>query len=555
MKFILHSEIDAAYIRDNLGKPEYSYYFVLKAFLPAFERLGTVELVRNPAEDVDRIYEACVASGEDCVFVSFSPPHLVALGLKCPTILVIAWEFSSLPDGSWAPDDPRQDWRYVFGKLRCVVSLSTHTAHVVKVAMGEDFPIFAIPAPIYDRIPDLTGPTRGGEPLATTLRVRGAVFDSRDYELSPDKVLTPTFPFPLVRPTASEEAAAREREEAEARKLEQELAAACRAEEEALADAVTRPGLRFRLAVTKRHLLEWYREVVRDLLPAALARLVGRIGGWGEIFYRRLIGEHSLPPPPPPPPLPPELEVSLRGVIYTAVLNPTDGRKNWHDILTAFCWAFRDVEDATLVLKMIKSDPTSYRRDLFFIMCRLAPFKCRVVTVDGFLDNAEYNRLIGLTNYYVNASSAEGLCMPLMEFMSAGKPAIAPRHTAFADYVDDSAVFIVKATPELTVWPVDPAHRYSTMCQRIHWETLVAAFEQSYRLATEAAPQYSKMGSNAADAMRRYCSDEAVTARVRVALDQVLGTGSGQSEKIGQVPLPQKSGVPVQRSVLEAGAS
>jgi hypothetical protein len=34
-----------------------------------------------------------------------------------------------------------------------------------------------------------------------------------------------------------------------------------------------------------------------------------------------------------------------------------------------------------------------------------------------------------------------------------------------------------------------------------------------------------------------------------------LGTGAGQSEKIGQVPLPQKSGVPVQRSVLEAGAS
>jgi glycosyltransferase involved in cell wall biosynthesis len=174
--------------------------------------------------------------------------------------------------------------------------------------------------------------------------------------------------------------------------------------------------------------------------------------------------------------------------------------------------------------------------------------------VDGFLDNAEYNQLMGLTHYYVNASSAEGLCMPLMEFMSAGKPAIAPCHTAFADYVEDSAVFIVKATPELTVWPVDPGHRYSTMCHRIHWETLVAAYEQSYRLATEAAPQYSKMGSNAADAMRRYCSDEAVTARLRIALDQVLGTGSGQSGTIGQVPLPQKSGMPVQRSVLEAGA-
>src|SRR6185437_12285025 len=155
MKFILHSGIDAASIRGSLGKSEYSYYFVLKAFLPAFERLGTVELVGNPSEDVDPIYEACAARGEHCVFVSFSPPHLVALGLKCPTVLVLAREFSTLPDGNWAPDDPRQDWRYVFSRLGCVISLSTHTADVVKAAMGEDFPIFAVPAPIHDRITDL----------------------------------------------------------------------------------------------------------------------------------------------------------------------------------------------------------------------------------------------------------------------------------------------------------------------------------------------------------------------------------------------------------------
>lgn len=552
MKFILHSGIDAASIRGSLGKSEYSYYFVLKAFLPAFERLGTVELVGNPSEDVDPIYEACAARGEDCVFVSFSPPHLVALGLKCPTVLVLAWEFSTLPDGNWALDDPRQDWRYVFSRLGCVISLSTHTADVVKAAMGEDFPIFAVPAPIHDRITDLARHKGDG-----VIRNRGAVFDSRDYDLSPDRILDTDIPFPPMRSTAWETAVeAPELERAKMRRAAEEADAARRAADEA---ARYRRSFRYRLAVTKRHLLEWYREAVRDLLPAMLVRFIGRVGSWGEASSRRLIGRSPAAPAVPPTPAAapsgpswPETEVPLGGVIYTTVLNPTDGRKNWYEIMTAFCWAFRDVEDATLVVKMVGSDTSAYRWGIFYTMCRLAPFKCRVVTIDGFLDEAEYGRLIGLTDYYVNASTAEGLCMPLMEFMSAGKPAIAPRHTAFADYVDATAAFVVASSPQLTVWPVDPAHRYSTMCERIHWDTLVAAFEQSYRLFKEARPEYSRMGGNAADAMRRYSSDEAVTARLQAVLRRILADGAGPAEETAAASIPPLA--VATRPVQEIGA-
>jgi glycosyltransferase involved in cell wall biosynthesis len=210
------------------------------------------------------------------------------------------------------------------------------------------------------------------------------------------------------------------------------------------------------------------------------------------------------------------------------MLNPTDGRKNWHDILTAFCWAFRDVEDATLVLKMVKGDPHSYRRDLFLILARLSPFKCRVVTMDGFLEDADYRLLTEATSFYVNASNAEGLCLPLMEFMCAGKPVIAPRHTAMADYIDDTAAFIVGATPEHNVWPNDPRHLYSTMRMRLQWDTLVAAFEESYRVATHAPQRYADMGRNAAAIMSRYCSDAVVKEQLRMVLDQVVKAGVRQ---------------------------
>ena len=37
-----------------------------------------------------------------------------------------------------------------------------------------------------------------------------------------------------------------------------------------------------------------------------------------------------------------QVELSLDGVIYTSVFNPYDGRKNWRDMIGAFCATFRD---------------------------------------------------------------------------------------------------------------------------------------------------------------------------------------------------------------------
>jgi hypothetical protein len=520
MKFILHSDVDAASIRNSLGKPEYSYYFVLKAFQPVLEQLGPVELVRNPAEEVDPIFEAAVARGEDCVFISVSPPNTVTLGLKCPTIVVVAWEFSTIPDGGWDPGNPREDWRYVFGRLGYAISLSNHTAHVVKLAMGGDFPIFAVASPVYDRIRKLPVPPSGGVIEECEIAIRGTVFDSRDFELAPEQILQPIFPPPPIRPTAWEIAQAeRERaEEAARERAEAEHQAAL------AAAAAFRGTLRYRLAVTKRYLLEWYREAVRDLLPSVLVRGIARIGGAVETAYRRLTGWKPPPPPPPPPapPVVPEIRVSLGGVVYTSMLNPTDGRKNWHDLLTAFLWVFRDVEDATLVLKIVKGDPHAYRRDLFLILARSGPFKCRVVTMDGFLEDADYAALMGATSFYVNTSNAEGMCMPLMEFMSAGKPVIAPCHTAMADYIDPSAAFVVESTPEHNVWPNDPRPLYTTMREKLKWDTVAAAFEQSYRVAKHAPERYAEMGANADRIMRDYCSDDAVRERLRHIMGQVV---------------------------------
>ena len=53
MLIIIYSETNQSNILENLGKPEYSYYFVLKEFRPVLERKGQVLKVRRAVDVVD----------------------------------------------------------------------------------------------------------------------------------------------------------------------------------------------------------------------------------------------------------------------------------------------------------------------------------------------------------------------------------------------------------------------------------------------------------------------------------------------------------------------
>lgn len=73
MIILVCSKISQASIHASLGKPEYSYYFLLKEFLPALERVAQV-VVLDSITDVDRLYHQHTEAGETVVFLSVSPP-------------------------------------------------------------------------------------------------------------------------------------------------------------------------------------------------------------------------------------------------------------------------------------------------------------------------------------------------------------------------------------------------------------------------------------------------------------------------------------------------
>ena len=186
MIVLLHSATGAGTLRRDLGLCEYSYYFVLKEFRPVLERLGLAVAVSDPQHEADEVLRQCRARGEDCVLFSFAPPHKTVVGLTCPTVPVFAWEFDSLPDETWADEtgyeDPRNDWRYGLGRLGWAITHSGHAAEATRRAMGDDFPVAVIPAPVWDRFAALPCPP-AGESRGFT--VEGRVLDTRALDLAP----------------------------------------------------------------------------------------------------------------------------------------------------------------------------------------------------------------------------------------------------------------------------------------------------------------------------------------------------------------------------------
>jgi glycosyltransferase involved in cell wall biosynthesis len=207
--------------------------------------------------------------------------------------------------------------------------------------------------------------------------------------------------------------------------------------------------------------------------------------------------------------------LQLSGVVYTSIFNPYDGRKNWEEMVLAFCSALSEHRDATLVLKFVHADCSDAMDN------KLPPFDCRVVAMDGFVDEQTYRQLISASAFAVNSSLGEGQCLPLMQFMSCGRPAIAPQHTALKEYIDEQVAFIVRSSTELCCWPHDPRQVFRARRFRTDWQSLVAAYRDSYRVAEHEPDRYAAMSRAATARLRAFCSEETVHQRLHQFIDEV----------------------------------
>lgn len=214
------------------------------------------------------------------------------------------------------------------------------------------------------------------------------------------------------------------------------------------------------------------------------------------------------------------VNLHITGIVYISVFNPNDGRKNWIDLISGYVWAFREIEDVTLIMKLSFYDIHVIYPMVINEIKKLMPFKCRVIAIHGFLDKDQYMELIRGSTYVVNTSHGEGQCLPLMEFMSAGKPAIAPSHSAMKDYINKDNAFVIKSSIEWKHWPHDPRHILRTFQYRIDWESLLHAYLESYQVAKDDPDRYFHMSDCAVESLRMFCSEAVVDERLKYVLQE-----------------------------------
>ena len=472
MKILVYSAMNAETVVQNFGEPEYSYYFVLREFMPLLQQFGDVQRIEEPERQVDPLYHAAIKDGQACVFLSFSPPHLTCLGLACPTIPVFAWEFSGMPNETWWEDSPQQDWSWCLQQCAGAIVHSRQSAAAISAMMGDDFPVAAIPAPLWDRMQPAGQPPQP-RPDSTAMPIRlerGALFDTH----APDVQRWLPTEQELIRDVAES-----------------------RGELPAHPHRGYRRGPRSLRRITAEHMVSWYHQVLAPRLSEA------KRSEWDQWATRTdpwQLGRRQL---------------QLSGVVFTSLFNPLDGRKNWADMINAFCTTFHNEPDATLVLKLGHRDHQRALQLIIKELPRLGAFRCRVVIMHGLLDDNGYRQLLHSSHFAVNTSHGEGQCLPLMEYLASGKPAIAPRHSALADYIDEDLAFVINSWAEVTYWPHDPRLAYRTLRQQIDWASLCTAYRQAFECYRQHPQRYQQMSHTAVERLRGHCSVAVAATRLK----------------------------------------
>ncbi len=477
---VVSSSFMTAEVLHKMGVAAYSYHFVFRAFAELLERWGPVREVANPESRLDYALYRARREGLRPLHLSFLPPHLTYLTRHAPNVVFPFWEFPDVP----AEDcqyNSRNNWVRVANRLHLVLTASTGTRDAL-VRAGVRTPIHVVPVPIRRDYFAVPAWQRGQE----------VVLDCACYFFpQPEPPPPPEFdPWFTYEP-----------------------------------DRFTWKG-RLRAA---------YKFRVRSRLPDWFDGAVTKVGRFLVTGKWDNPNPHTPPSDPLPYPLSPDLPLS--GVVYTTIVNPFDPRKNWEDMLSAYLLALRDCEDATLVVKLAANQKLAgraFRRMFWFYKQLPRPHRCKLAFVAALLSPAQMVELARGSTYYVNTAHAEGACLPLQDFLAAGRPGVAPVHSALAEYFQEDVGLVVQSRPEPAAMPHHPDRVRSTSWHRLDWQSLHDQFRASYTLAKEDRARYQAMARRGRERMATFAGAERVWPRLKAALDQV--------GEVGELPGPADAG-------------
>ena len=449
-------------IANQLGREAYSYRFVYEVFAPMLRRWGHVVEVTRPESRLDYALWKLREQGYDPVHLSFFPLHMTYLTQLAPNVAVPAWEFPDIPDVS-LQNNPRNNWVRVGEQLDAIITHCEIGRSAFRKANVRT-PVHVVPVPIPPEYFTVV-------PWDYAARV---ALDCPCYLFpQPEAPAVGDSPWAPVRPA------------------------------------------RMGWKAYGRHV---YKNYVKPRMPTRLDRyltLVARAVGAARDEHERQV---TVPYPVSP-------TLDLSGVVFTTIFNSFDPRKNWKDILSAYVLALADCDDATLVVKLVTPPDLAagaLNGLLEYYRQMGVRHRCKLAFVTGYLTDAQMLELARATTFYVNASRAEGSCLPLQNSLGAGRPGIAPCHSGMSDYFEPSVGLVVESHPEPASWPHDFEQRVRTRWARIVWQSLHDQFRAGYEMARQDVGHYQALAERGRRRAKEYASAESIWPALAAALDAAV---------------------------------
>lgn len=460
-----------------------------RSLLPLLHTLGDL-LEVDANTDLQELCRSLRESGKEPFYCVFGLPDEAEVSVCCPVVAAIAWPFDVLP-----LDSP-ECWRERLLGCAGAITFSQQTARAIHQLMGERFAVLVSAAQPWERFGALC-PREGAWPSLgpRVIHFSGQLLDSPSIGLSVDALARPE---PIALPD-----------------LEPEPEAVIVEAESAVEIEAQPLSLQQRLYVTGALLRGWWREVTDADRHLRQQPAPGAVQEEPEPATDAPSSVSALPAEPQ--------RITLYGVVYACVMRAEDETRCWTEMLTAFCRTFRDQPDVTLVFKFTHENLTSGRIGMLSNLSRLAPFKCRVVIMNGHLDEQQYQNLIAASHYLVHPAHSESSAITAQEFMSAGRPVIAPRHSALSDWLEPEHPLIIRSSRQPTHWAGDPDKRMRYQDHRLQWQSMCEVFQDSFDLATRGAAQYQALSARASARARDLASESRLQERWREFFTRLKG--------------------------------
>lgn len=462
--FLLTSYMLGAVRGVNLGKPGYSHEFVAKLFKPILEKWGIVLEIRESQHELQKTVQESINNGLKPVHLSIMPYQDTVLAKGALNIVVPAWEFPDVPDYPF-DGNPQNDWVRTCDQTDLCIVSGPFTRNAMAKS-GTKTPIAIVPTPVpqgYFELPMWNS--------KQTVEIDTWAFDFPARERSENSQVNCNN---FHNGFSSEKSSSRRK-------------------------AI----YRLKMMIRRLHKIPAYRSTSNFV--------------WDNLIYRKSRNRTC----PKGLPFPKIEKLALRGVVYTSIFNPYDGRKNWKDLLNGFLLSIGQQEDVTLVLKLASTDIREIRKIINYYIDRDLPHKCRIVFISAFLDDAQLLQLCGASTFYIHTTKAEGSCLPLMNYLAAGRPAVSPKHSCLEDYFHPEHGFVIASEQEPAAWPQEKKQPFRTTWARISWDSLREAIQESYRVAKNPEG-YSSMATKCRDDMREWASYESVKKKLKEALKNVI---------------------------------